>query len=111
MAALSERWIVGWCPPKDSCGWTYQPARVIASVIVKTSQVPSVAKATSVESGGTTTRRAPRPRIPSTSRSTPSSTFSVSDRYPASPIVLTTAHAPANGPPDLVDCIVGLSIV
>ena len=25
--ALTERWIVGGCPAKDICGWTYQPAR------------------------------------------------------------------------------------
>lgn len=80
VAALSERWIVGWCPPKDSCGWTYQPARVIASVIVKTSQVPSVAKATSVDSGRTTTRSALILAIPSTNRSTASSTFRVRAR-------------------------------
>ena len=72
--------MVGSRPSKESCGWTYQPARVIASVMVKTSQLPSVAKATSVESGRTTTRSPSIREIPSTSRSTPSSTFSVRAR-------------------------------
>ena len=80
VAALRDRWMVGGPPSKDSCGWTYQPARVIASVIVKTSQVSSVAKATSVESGRTTTRSASIAEIPATSSSTPSSTRRVSDR-------------------------------
>jgi hypothetical protein len=80
VAALSDRWIVGRSPRNESCGWTYQPARVIASVIVKTSHVSSVLNATSVESGGTTTDSGPIVSTPATSRSTPSRTARVSSR-------------------------------
>ena len=74
VAALSVRWSVGGRPANDICGWTYQSRAAISTAIVNTSQLPSVASATSVESGGTTTRSAGSFATPSTIRSTASST-------------------------------------
>jgi hypothetical protein len=111
VAALNVRCRVGGRPANVSWGWTYHPAAVISSAIVNTSHDPSVDSATSVESGAATTCSSGISASPASSRSTPSSTCSVSAAYPSSPIVRTTAHAAASGPPDFVDCVVELSIV
>ena len=76
---------------------------------MKASQEESHASATSVESGGTTTDSPSG--TPATIRSTASNTAPPARGSPDDPRCCTTAHAPASGPPDLVDCIVALSIV
>ena len=102
---------MGGRPANDICGWTYHPEAAISSAMVKTSQLPSVSSVTSVESGRTARSRPSIRSIPATSRSTPSNVRAERSAYPSSPMVWTTAQAAASGPPDLVDCMVELSMV
>ena len=96
---------------RAAAGRTSRPP-VISSAIVKTSHDPSVSSATSVESGGATTRSAGMLEQPGD--------------QPVDPVEHLRGAAsgtrrrrscsrpptpPASGPPDLVDCIVELSIV
>ena len=74
VAALTERCTLAGWPSYDSCGWTYHPRATISSVSVNGSHESSVASATSVDSGGTTTRSAGTASTAATIRSTASKT-------------------------------------
>ena len=114
VAALTERWMVGGAPAYDICGWTYHPrASHLVADRERVAASSSVASATSVESGAHDdaqrrhARRCP-PRSGRRPRTPRAASCEVARRRRA---LCTTAQAPASGPPDLVDCIVELSIV
>jgi serine/threonine protein kinase len=111
VAADSVRCSVAGIPRKAICGWTYHPRASISSAIVKTSHDPSAARASRVESGSATTRRPGMPSTPRAIARVASRAVRDSTAYPSMPIARVTAHAAASGPPDLVDCMVELSIV